>query len=397
MRKSISLLALALGACLTPSALAQDNGWDRLAEYQRVPSWQSEDGEFSIKLRGRVFYDVADVDWSSPNGGGQGDRDEFRTARLGVQGQYGDFKFVAEFDFSSADNKPNDVFVQYASPVGNVRFGHFKTMNSLDEQTSSRHITFMERGLSTDLFGLDRRIGLAWFWSNETVYAAAGVFGAPMDDNFRFAERDDSRALAARIAWSDEIGDTRLHLGGSWRRLDHDQGLRVRAYPQAHLSNRFRAADYRPGSALGEADRSDYFGLEAAAVRGPFHAQGELSRLQIDGPAGDPAFDSAYVQAGWFLTGESRNYSMSKAAFDRTRPARSLREGGPGAWEIAARHDVTDMSDANLGHYRATSVGVNWYPLDHVRVTTNYVTAELDAPTFTETSDTLQMRLQFDF
>lgn len=397
MRKHISLLALALGAGLTPSAFAQSTGWDRIAEYQRVPSWQSENGEVSIKLRGRVFYDLAEVDWSSPFGGSQADRDEFRTARLGVQGEIWDVKFVAEFDFANADTKANDVYLQYALPVGAIRFGHFKTMNSLDEQTSSRFTTFMERGLATDLFGLDRRIGLAWIWSNDTVYAAAGIFGAPMDDNFRFAELGDSQAAAARIAWSDLIGETRVHLGGSWRQMDYDQGARVRAYPQAHLSNRFRAADYRPGSALGEADTSTYYGLEAAAVRGPVHVHGELARLELDGPAGDPAFDSAFIQAGWFLTGETRTYSMSKAAFDRTRPARSLREGGYGAWEIAARHDVTDMGDANLGDYRATTLGVNWYPLDHVRVSANYVTAELDAPGFTETSDAAQMRLQFDF
>ncbi|WP_203292051.1 OprO/OprP family phosphate-selective porin [Maricaulis parjimensis] len=397
MKTPTSMLAAALCLSLTPAAFAQDSGWDRLADYQRVPSWQSEDGEASIKLRGRVYYDLAEVDWSSPLGGAQGDRDEFRTARLGLQGEYGDFKFVAEFDFSSSDTKPNDVFIQYSAPVGTIRFGHFKTMNSLDEQTSSRHTSFMERGLATDLFGLDRRIGLAWFWSGHNLYAAAGIFGAPMDDNFRFAERDGSHALAARFAWSDEINGTRLHAGASWRQLDHDQGTRIRAYPQAHLSNRFRAADYRPGSALGEAEQSEFFGLEAAAVRGPFHAQAEFMRLEIDGPAGDPAFNSAYVQAGWFITGETRTYSGSKAVFDRTRPSRSLRDGGPGAWEIAARHDVTDMGDANLGEYRASTLGVNWYPLNHVRMTANYVTAELDAPGFTETSDTVQMRLQFDF
>ena len=40
---------------------------------------------------------------------------------------------------------------------------------------------------------------------------------------------------------------------------------------------------------------------------------------------------------------------------------------------------------------------MNWYPLDHVRVTANYVAAELDAPAFTETSDALQLRLQLDW
>lgn len=398
MRNTLTSLTLTatLLAAASP-ALAQESGWDQLARYQQVPAWTSEDGNSEITFRGRVFFDMADVDWSSPFGGGQSERNEFRTARLGLTGSHGDFKFTAEFDFSGPDTKANDVYVQHSGPVGTLRFGHFKTMNSLDEQTSSRFTTFMERGLATDLFGLDRRIGVSWTWTGHNLFVSAGVFGAPMDDNFRFAELGDSSALAARVAWADDIAGTQLHLGASWRQMDCDQGTRIRAYPQAHLSNRFRAADYRPGSAAGEADSSDYYGLEAAAVRGPVHVHGEFARLELDGPVGDPAFNSAFVQAGWFITGETRNYRASKAAFDRTTPARPLSEGGIGAWEIAARYDVTDMSAASLGDYRAATLGVNWYPLDHVRLMANYVTAELDAPTFTETSDALQMRLQFDF
>ena len=138
-------------------------------------------------------------------------------------------------------------------------------------------------------------------------------------------------------------------------------------------------------------------GLEAALVRGPVHVQAEYARLSLDGPAGDPDFDSAFVQAGWLITGETRPYKASKGAFDRIRPSRDLTEGGWGAVEVAVRFDWADMDDAALGEMRSTTLGVNWYPLDHVRVSATYVAAELDAPAFTETSDALQMRLQFDF
>lgn len=362
-----------------------------------VPHWESADGETSIKLRGRVYYDMADVDWTSPRGGAQSERNEFRTARLGVQAEHGDFKAVAEFDFSGSDTVANDVYVNYASPIGDFRVGHFKTMNSLDEQTSSRFTTFMERGLATDLFHLDRRIGASFTWSGHGVLASAGVFGGRMDNNFNFSEADSSSAYAARLVWSGEHDGMRIHLGGSWRRLDYAAGTRLRTYPQSHLSNRFQAADYRPGAVLGEADSSDFLGLEAALVRGPVHVQAEYARLSLDGPAGDPDFDSAFVQAGWLITGETRPYKASKGAFDRIRPSRDLTEGGWGAVEVAVRFDWADMDDAALGEMRSTTLGVNWYPLDHVRVSANYVAAELDAPAFTETSDALQMRLQFDF
>jgi len=383
-----TLLALALAACSAAPALAQP---------LPVPRWQSEDGDTSIKLRGRVYYDMADIDWSSPYGGGQSERNEFRTARLGVQAEHGDFKFVAEFDFSGPDTKPNDIYLNYATPVGDIRVGHFKTMNSLDEQTSSRFTTFMERGLATDLFHLDRRIGASYTWTGNGIYASAGVFGGRMDDNFSFSEADGSSAIAARLAWSGEHDGMRVHLGASWRRLDYDLGTRLRTYPQAHLSNRFAAADFRRGAALGEADRSDFTGLEAALVRGPLHVQGEYARLALEGPAGDPEFDSAYIQAGWLITGETRPYKASKAAFNRIRPDRDITEGGWGAFEVAARFDTADLGDADLGDIRSTTLGLNWYPLDHARISANYVTAEHDAPAFSETSDAFQMRVQFDF
>jgi len=385
------LIALALLAC--PSAFVP-----AAADSFPVPRWQSEDGETSIKLRGRVMLDFADVDWSSPTTGAPSDTSEFRTARMGVEARHGDFKLVAEFDFAGDTTAPNDVYLSYASPVGEFRAGHFKTMNSLDELTSARFTTFMERGLATDLFHLDRRIGLSYKWHGHGVVASAGIFGGRMDDNFRFAEADDTSALAARLTWSGEHNGTRLHVGASWRQLDYArQGTRIRSYPQAHLSNRFAAADYRSDATLGRAISSDFTGIEAALVRGPFHAQAEYARLSLDGPPGNPDFDSVYVQAGWFITGENRAYKASKGVFDRTTPARDISEGGYGAFEIAARYDVTDMGDASLGEMRATTLGVNWYPLDHVRVTANYVAAELDAPAFTETSDALQLRLQLDW
>ena len=390
-KKLISASAFALlaaGTALAPAASAQG---------VTLPSWESEDGENYIKFRGRVLFDMADIDWSSPFTAAPTDSEEFRTARLGLQAEFGEAKIVAEFDFSGDDVSPNDVYLNYSFDFGSVRVGNFKTMNSLDELTSGRHVTFMERGISTDLFALDRRIGISYTWSGNGFLASVGAFGGRMDNNFRFAERDGTDALAARLVYAGETEDTLYHIGASWRHLNYDGGTRVRSRPQAHLANRFQAADYRTGSAAGEADSSTYTNVEFAFVRGAFHGHAEAARLDMDGPAGSPAFNSLFVQGGWIITGESRPYKRSSGTFDRIVAERPITSGGPGAWEVAARYDITDMGDANLGEFRSTTFGVNWYPVKHVRITGNYVTSELDAPTFTEESDTWQMRLQFDF
>ncbi len=363
------------------------------------PQWSDPNSDNYFKLRGRAYFDVADIDWASPFSAAPSDGEEWRTARLGIEGRVGPVKYVAEFDFSGDDVDPKDVHITWSLPEGSIRFGNFKTMNSLEEQTSSRYITFMERGMATDLFALDRRIGVAYYWNNENFTASAGIFGGRMDDNFAFREADDSSVIAGRVSWSDrdEAGNL-FHVGGSFRHLDYDTaGTRVRVRPNAHLSNRFRAADYRAGSAMGTANSSNLFQAEAAMISGPFHAHAELARMSLDGPAGDSAFTSGFVNAGWFITGESRAYKSSSGTFARTSPDNPVSAGGTGAWEVAARYDHADMGDAGLGNYSTWTLGVNWHPEKHVRILANIVDGEHDGPGYVETGDAVQMRVQVDF
>ena len=182
MTKFTLMGATALACLASVPTLAQEGGFS----LSPAPRWDSADGETSFKLRGRLFIDQATVDWTSPFSGDPTDSTEFRTARLGFEIEHGPVKFVAEYDFASGDAKPNDILAAITLPQGTLRIGHFKTMNSLEEETSSRYTTFMERGIATDLFGLDRRIGLAYNWSGNGFTASVGVFGGRMDDNFAF-------------------------------------------------------------------------------------------------------------------------------------------------------------------------------------------------------------------
>ena len=60
--------------------------------------------------------------------------------------------------------------------------------------------------------------------------------------------------------------------------------------------------------------------------------------------------------------------------------------GGYGAWQIAARYDVLDLSDKALtipncemcGEQKTWLVALNWYPTDYTRVMFNYVNAEIE-------------------
>jgi phosphate-selective porin OprO and OprP len=92
--------------------------------------------------------------------------------------------------------------------------------------------------------------------------------------------------------------------------------------------------------------------------------------------------DGYYVQASYFLTGETRNYRAFSGDFGATRILRPLSAGGRGAWELLARYATADSYEhhnpddrQSLDHY---TLGLNWYPEQDIVLKLNamYVNAE---------------------
>ncbi len=384
-------------AATTGSALADDGGWTFDGPF---PAWSGRDSTDSFAFRGRVYIDAADIEYDSAGTETAYSGREFRTARLGVTGSVSGVGYVAEFDFAGGKIAANDVYLGFDLGRADLRVGHMKTPNALEEQTSSRYITFMERGTGTDLFGLDRRVGAVLSHGGERHSLSAGVFGGRPGDLSETAELDDTSALAARATWAPAVGEAlTVHLGVSVRHLDYGSaGVRLGVRPQAHIPARVVAADYRAGAALGEADSSAFLGVEAALVRGSVHAQAEWMRLELDGPAGNPDFTSGYASLGWFATGETRSYSGSSGKFGRTRPERTVTEGGTGAIELAVRYDRSDLESGGAGVLTNWTAGVNWYLEDHVRIMANYIAGTLNVAGGADIDVSgPQLRLQWDF
>lgn len=390
-----TLLATTASIALAGHASAQNTGgWS----FDGVPSWSNPDTGDSFTFRGRVYLDAADVDFETGGVTTNYSDSEIRTARLGVTGRFSGVRYTAELDFVNGSVTAKDVVLTFDAGAFNVQVGHMKTPNSLEEQTSSRYITFMERGTGTDLFGLDRRVGVAISGGGDNYTYQAGVYGGRPGDLSDSLELDDTSAAAARFTFSPAIGDGRaMHLGASLRHMDYGgAGTRVRVRPGTHITPRVVTADFRPGRPLGEADSSLFWGLETAYIAGPFHAHAEWMGLNVDGPAGDPTFHSGFVNLGWFLTGETRSYSGGK--FGRTRPARAVSDGGFGALELALRYDVSDLDTVSAGELTTWTIGLNWYVENQLRVMANYVEGELSVPGGPDTDISgAQIRLQWDF
>jgi phosphate-selective porin OprO/OprP len=170
------------------------------------------------------------------------------------------------------------------------------------------------------------------------------------------------------------------------------------------------------------ARNATYWGLESAAVFGPFSLQGEYNRLKIDryGAASTVNADGFYIFGSWFLTGESRVFKNGNA--DRVKPFEDFAPGGGwGAVELLARYDTLDLTDADFQSIGGRAVrrkgetytlGINWYLNPNLKFVANYIrfkgqnsplvfpaipAAGLNGLGTTAKGDIIGTRLQVDF
>jgi phosphate-selective porin OprO/OprP len=337
----------------------------------------SDDGKFSTTIGGRIQVDAWAVDKDDYEDIEGKSGTEFRRARIFVKGtMYDNWSYKAQYDFAGNSTSMKDAYIGYNGfDAFKIKIGQFKQPMGLEELTSSKYITFMERALPSEAFATSRRIGLGLYNHSKHLNWAASVYGQASGSD---AEGSEGYGAGARLAWA-PINDkgSLLHLGVSGAyELPNDSGIRVRSRMEAHGVDT-RYLDTGPG----EADSTTKYGLEAATVMGPFSLQGEYYLLQadLDEPGlNDPDFDGYYVYGSWFLTGESRTYK--KGAFGRVSPKSIVGRGGHGAWELAARYSYVSLDDSGIkaGEESNITVGLNWYATKYVRFMANYVYVDAD-------------------
>jgi phosphate-selective porin OprO/OprP len=365
----------------------------------------SEDGKFETTLGGRIqvdgaWYNKDEVDLDPKNG------TEFRRARLFVDGtMYDVWDFKAQYDFAGNGTEIKDAYIRYTGFPFKVTVGQFKQPFSLEELTSSKYITFMERAMPVDAFATSRRIGLGTNYASDHWTLAASLYGREEDDQPENGP-DQGYGVGARLTWAPWNEKTRvLHFGaaGAWEN-PNDNDVRFRTRFETHKTDT-RLVDTGDPT-IPEPDNFTRYGLEAATVLGPFSLQGEYIGIAAQSDeVSDPDFDGWYIYGSWFLTGESRHYK--KGAFSRVTPKSTVgRSGGIGAWELAVRYSSIDLDDADTlgGEEDNITVGINWYATKYVRFMANYVmadadkvSADIDPNQEDDSPDVFQVRAQIDF
>jgi phosphate-selective porin OprO/OprP len=408
------IVALAILAATTLALTGQARAEEEQLDTTFKVYWKdglrmdTADKSVRLKLGGRILHDstwwdksdeVQTVTGSTRNGS------EFRAARLYLAGEvYKHVVFKGQYDFANDDGANfKDVYMGFRmkDKLGegsstSVLFGHLKEPFSLEEMTSSRFITFMERGLP-NIFAVGRQTGVTVFNNFLDNRLSVGFAVSQPTDDDQGGTSGNKYTVTSRIAGTpmNNGSDRKIHLGfsHSYGKFDKNEA-RYRQRPEVHDSPRFVDTDDF------SADDAHNMMGEFAAVFGPFSVQSEVGGSIVDSDAtDDPEFFGAYVLASWFITGEHRNYDDKKAAFNRVKPHNNLFQGGWGAWEIAARYSHLDLddSDADGGELDNVTVGINWYWNPNTRVMFNFVNADLDRASADTDTQAFMVRTQIDF
>lgn len=396
--------------------------------------WATKDGNFSIALNGRIQpasqYNF--INDPNPALGTNTDNElnsgmNIRRARLGVEGTFfkiWDYKF--EYDFSRGNGSVGagitDAFVRLNhTDALSYKVGSFKEPFSLEEAASNRYLTFIERHMSVNSFvdnpntyktgiGLNYAVkrwqtGLAFQTEPIGSWSSASTsVNANGNQNRNNGSGDSGWQGIGRISgrpWM--IDDTKfMHIGISAGHTDVNTqyradgtmvgegqtggggGMSFFAFPGTNVdrTNILNTGNLSSGALNDPARRQvtsyDRYGAETWFVYGPFSAQGEFLRTNINGVGYDSEHLTGYYgYVSYFLTGESRAYHVRNGAANRIKPHRPFQLSGPGwgAWEIAAGYDYIDMNSGVIKGGRANMLrfGLNWYPHSNVKFQANVV------------------------
>ena len=172
MRHTISACALGVGLAMAVNAMAGPatdkelldvllkKGTITQSEYDELLKSTEDDvevstsggrlrfksGEASFEVGGRIMVDTAVFDGNDDLHNGS----ELRRARLFMSGHvYDNWKFKLQTDFAGNEVTLKDAYIRYTGlEYADITVGNFKEPFSLNELTSSKYITFMERSFA---------------------------------------------------------------------------------------------------------------------------------------------------------------------------------------------------------------------------------------------------------
>lgn len=385
---------------------------------------KTDDGRFEASIGGRLQFDgnLVMKDDAAAFGSGSSsfvDRSSFyfRRIYLTFAGKAYGWKYKIEPDLCGSGGVSNSDPAASATDIGNtcrelnfqdiylgtdvgpgeLLFGQRKVFRGMEELTSSNELTMMERPFISGplLSGRDFAQGIFYSIPREHYTASAAVYSLHgSTTNATQGIGGNTRLTFAPLLTE---GKT-VHLGVTYSAESVDVPSGGGASSSARYFGRL-GNNQSLVSASSAFDSNDTWTAEAATTFGPFFAQAEYLSSKFAGSpaAADQTVDAWYVQASWFVTGETKPYKAKDAIYGNPKP-----KGAKGALELTLRYEDAkngDLTSATaVNELQDLIVGANWYVNPNVRFMLNYIMGSAErVDGQKDEPDTIAARAQFSF
>ena len=318
-----------------------------------------------------------------------------RRTRFAVKAQL-DKNWYGEIDTDWTSGTPElkDAILEYTGVDHlSIKMGNFKENFSIQRNTTSRYLQFMERPMVTSL-APSRHLGVAVTYSLPYLWTSAGVFGpelkgseemTAMEDGNKDYGLDEGLSYTAKIVGRPlyKMDNASLHIGAavSYRepKLTSTDGYNATRYSSRN-STSINRKKFLDTDAIKGLDHELAYTFELAGHWNGLRYEGAyIARSAYLNPAKTviPAADlkpqtaqGYYVQAGWLLFGGKQNYDADGAKYTRINPGKSW-----GDLELCARYEYADFNCSKYyagGSAHAFTLGINYYPTKNVKFVINY-------------------------
>lgn len=318
-----------------------------------------------------------------------------RRTRFAVKAQL-DKNWYGELDTDWTSGTPEikDAILEYTGVQNlSIKMGNFKENFSIQRNTTSRYLQFMERPMVTYL-APSRHIGINVKYDLPYLWTSAGVFGPELEDSevmtaIQNGNKDlglnEGLSYTAKIVGRPlyKMQNASLHIGAavSYRepKLSSTDGYNAVRYSTRNTTgiNRKKFLDT---DAIKGLDHELAYTFELAGhwnglrYEGAYIArQAVLDPEKAEIPAEEINLNAAngwYFQAGWLIFGGHQNYDAGGAKYTRINPGKSW-----GDLELCARYETANFNLSKYyagGSSQAFCLGLNYYPTKNVKFVINY-------------------------
>ena len=360
---------------------------------------------FDVRIQGdaAVYFGAPDfcakeIDGKS-NTSHIGNGMSLRRTRFAVKAQL-DKNWYGELDTDWTSGTPEikDAYLGFTGVKGlEIKAGNFKENFSIQRNTTSRYLMFMERAMVTYLapsrhLGINARYANKWFWGS------FGVFGPELstsEEQVAFEDGNKDYGYNEGLSYTGKLvfrplyksTTSSLHIGGavSYRdpKLSSTDGYFVGRYSSRNSTgiNRKKYLDTDDVKGL---DHELAWTVELAGhwkqlrYETAYIARGMYLDQTVN-PLPTQWAEGWYAQASWLLFGGTQNYDSNGAKYTRTTSEHKW-----GNLEVAFRYEYADfntgklfsnkVADTNIfgGSGEAYTIGLNYYPTQNVKIVLNW-------------------------